>query len=68
MENYSAICRGLCRTLQQTRQYDDLYWLEHVYSGDERYVLAKFTNGSTRKINVTMDSGIAMIKDIIKNL
>lgn len=68
MENYQAICNALCRTLRQTRQYDDLYWLEHIQDGHKRYVIAEFTNGNIRIINVSLDSGIAMIKDILKNL
>ncbi|MGM9519512.1 MAG: hypothetical protein ACI3WS_02445 [Phascolarctobacterium sp.] len=68
MENYQAICNLLCVTLRQTRQFDDLRELNHIEAGRERFVIAKFTNGSARKIDVTMDSGIAMIKDILKNL
>lgn len=68
MEDYQAICDSLCKTLQQTRQYDDLRELVHFYTGGDRLVCAIFKNGSKRKINVTMDSGIAMIKDILKNL
>ena len=68
MENYQVICTLLCVTLRQTRQYDDLQSLRHVEEGSERYVIARFVNGSTRKITVTMDSGIAMIKDILRNL
>lgn len=68
MENYQAICTFLCVTLRQTRQYDDLQSLRHVEEGSERYVVAEFTNGAIRKITVTADSGIAMIKDILKHL
>lgn len=68
MENYQSICNSLCKTLQQTRQYDDLQSLRHVEEGSERYVVAEFTNGSIRKITVTADSGIAMIKDILRNI
>lgn len=68
MENYQEICNSLCRTLQRTRQYDDLESLEHIQEGQERFVVAKFDGNYTKRIRVTMDSGIAMIKDIIKNL
>ena len=68
MENYQAICDTLCSTLRLTRQYDDLQSLRHVEEGSERYVVAEFTNGVTRKITVTADSGIAMIKDILRNI
>ena len=68
MENYQEICNLLRFTLKQTRQYDDLQSLRHVEEGSERYVVAEFTNGATRKITVTADSGIAMIKDIVNHL
>ena len=68
MENYHKICENLCKTLQETRQYDDLLELQHLGHGDGRRVYAVYKNGSIRVINVALDSGIAMIKDILKNL
>lgn len=66
MENYQAICDTLCSTLRLTRQLDDLVKLEHIQEGRERYVVATFDGGYTKTVRVTMDSGIAMIKDILK--
>ena len=68
MENYQVICNWLCRALQRTRQFDDLESLEHIKEGEERYVVASFDGNYTKRIRVTMDSGIAMIKDIVKHL
>ena len=68
MENYQAICNALCSTLRLTRQFDDLESLKHIQEGKERYVVAKFDSYYTKRIRVTMDSGIAMIKDILRNL
>ena len=68
MENYQAICNALCSTLRLTRQFDDLESLEHIKEGEERYVVASFDGNYTKRIRVTMDSGIAMIKDIVKHL
>ena len=68
MENYQAICNALCSTLRLTRQFDDLESLKHIQEGKERYVVAKFDGNYTKRIRVTMDSGIAMIKDILRNL
>ena len=68
MENYQVICMLLCLTLRETRQYSDLESLDYAKKGEGRYVIARFVNGSSRKITVTMDSGIAMIKDILKHL
>ena len=68
MENYQVICMLLCLTLRETRQYSDLESLDYAKKGEGRYVIARFVNGGYRKINVTADSGIAMIKDILKYL
>lgn len=68
MENYQVICTFLCVALRQTRQYRDLESLDHVQKGEERYVIARFVNGYTRKITVTADSGIAMIRDILHRI
>ncbi len=65
MENYQVICTLLCITLRETRQYSDLESLDCAKKGEERYVIARFVNGYTRKITVTADSGIAMIRDIL---
>ena len=68
MENYQVICNWLCGALQRTRQFNDLESLEHIQEGKERYVVAKFDGYYTKRIRVTMDSGIAMIKDIVNHL
>ena len=68
MENYQAICDTLCSTLRLTRQFNDLESLKHTQEGKERYVVAKFDGNYTKRIRVTMDSGIAMIKDIVNHL
>ena len=68
MENYQAICNALCSTLRLTRQFDDLESLKHIQEGEERYAVAKFDGNYTKRIRVTMDSGIAMIKDIVNHL
>ena len=68
MENYQAICDTLCSTLRLTRQFNDLESLKHTQEGKERYVAAKYDSYDTKRIRVTMDSGIAMIKDILRNL
>ena len=68
MENYQAICDTLCSTLRLTRQFDDLESLKHIQEDEDRYVVAKFDGNYTKRIRVTMDSGIAMIKDIVNHL
>ena len=34
----------------------------------EDMVIAEFATGNTKKANVAMDSGISMIKDIVKQI
>ena len=69
MENKEAICRYLLWALQQTRHLNEL--LDLKYDPGNEIVEASFSTYSgifTKKINVAMDSGIAMIKDIIRAL
>lgn len=70
MEDKRLICALLTTTLQATYQYRDLVELEYhdnEYT-DDSYVLARFTCGNTSRINVTLDSGSAMIRDIMRAL
>lgn len=64
-EDKETICALLCKTLQQTRGAADLISL--TYDGESETVTAVFEGGA-RKINVAMDSGIAMIRDIVNHL
>ena len=72
MENKGEIVRRLHATLKETREFEELKDLEYIKeTGEtcyEEYVTATFDNGYTKKINVAHDSGIAMIRDIIKGL
>lgn len=68
-ENKQSICDLLLVTLQATRNASDLVSLE--YFEDEKgneTVVATFESGGKRVINVSMDSGTAMIRDIMKGL
>lgn len=72
MENKGEIVRRLYATLKKTREFEELKDLEYIKETGktcyEEYVTATFDNGYTKKINVAHDSGIAMIRDIIKGL
>lgn len=66
-ENKAEICKALVPVLQMTRNLWDLTDLIYVVDdlcGDE-CVIAKFTSGNQKIANVSMDSGTAMIRDII---
>lgn len=64
--NKQEICDLLLPCLKATGRLDRLEELEYVK--EEEVVLVKFNNGFTKTANVAMDSGIAMIKDILSVL
>lgn len=66
MENKQAICDALTKALRLTRQFEDLGYLE--YDDKSETVLVKFQNGGARCIGVGLDSGYAMIQDIVKHI
>lgn len=66
LENKSFICELLLPVLQETRNLSDLDSLS--YDSVTEVVLATFKNGSTKKVNVSMDSGTSMIRDILNNI
>lgn len=64
-ENKQAICDALLLALKKTRHLYDLVDLEYVKLDDDEIVMAEFQNGYKKKICVNLDSGIAMIADIV---
>jgi len=55
-------------TLRHTRDRS-LFDLKNLqYDPDKEIVTAYFDNGWTKVVNVSADSGIAMIKDIIRHI
>lgn len=68
MENKAEIAKKFCDTLRMTREFEELQSLEYAHDDYREYVTATFENGYTKEINVAHDSGIAMIRDIIKGL
>lgn len=71
-ENKLKICELLLPVLQETRYGSDIVGLEYsslpgLGKFDEA-VRIKWENGYTQIVNVTADSGIAMIDDIIRRI
>ena len=64
-EDKQAICDALCKALQLTRSGSDISKIEYHAEGE--YVTVYYTSGHIN-INVAFDSGIAMIRDILKGL
>lgn len=69
MENKQEICNLLCVALRATRDQSDL--TDVIYRqmpNDNEIVTLFYENGHKRSINVNMDSGIAMIRDILRGV
>jgi lactate dehydrogenase-like 2-hydroxyacid dehydrogenase len=64
MENKQLICDRLLECLYLTRHLYDLIDLDYIK--EKEIVVAHFEGGGKKEINVAMDSGIAMIRDIIR--
>lgn len=68
-EDKQKICDLLCEALKATRNQEDLKLIRYEEIGqDHQQVVLEYKNGSCRSVNVSMDSGIAMIRDILKVL
>lgn len=65
MEDKQKILNLLCRALQATDNASDL--LSLTYLPHEDAVIVRFKNGR-RRVNVALDSGTAMIRDVVNNL
>lgn len=64
-ENKQDILDALCECLQLTRDQHDLESL--TYHEDSEMVTIAWSEGGT-SVNVAMDSGIAMIRDVLRAL
>ena len=68
-ENKDLICKMLCEVLRKTSNQQDLKALKYeILDNNEEVVTAEWESGGKRQINVSMDSGTAMIRDIMKNI
>lgn len=65
-ENKQEICNSLCATLRKTRDQKNLESL--TFDEALEIVIAEYTDGDKKEINVWGDSGVALIKDIIEEL
>ena len=66
MENKQKILDLLLPALKATNNLYDLEFLR--YDEEREEVVATFLNGWSKRANVAMDSGTAMIKDIIAQI
>lgn len=66
MEDKQKICDLLLPALQETRNLQDLEKLS--YNEDNETVVATFWYGRKKIVNVHLDSGTAMISDIVRQI
>ena len=66
MENKQEILDKLLPAVQLTTAGNDIE--ELTYNRESEIVEIRFRNGGTRKVNVRMDSGIAMIRDVLREI
>ena len=68
-ENKQRICDLLAEALRNTSDQSDLIGIRYErLSEDSERAVVGYINGCTRIINVSMDSGIAMIRDIVGHI
>lgn len=68
-EDKQKICDLLLPVLQATRDLHNLVSLEYVRQDKyKEFVKAKFANEYETVANVSMDSGVAMIRDILRQI
>lgn len=68
LEDKAKICELLIAALRETRKFSYLQTLEYIQENDMEFVQGTFANGYTNKLDVTADSGRAMIEDIVRRL
>lgn len=71
MEDKQEILNLLCKTLQHTRDGSDVLMIEYDGSNrdtGEEYAIIYFDGGASRKVNIHLDSGCAMIRDVMRHL
>lgn len=66
MEDKNKICDLLLPVLQETDNLRDLIDLEYMQV--EERIVATFASGKTKNVNVAMDSGTSMIRDIVQQI
>lgn len=67
MEDKDMICKELAKLLKLTRNQSDLKALRYeILDYGEEIVTVEWESGSRKVVGVSMDSGTAMIRDIMR--
>lgn len=64
MENKEDIVMRLKILLNATRAGQDIEEMELTEDGD--FVMIEWESGGTQKVNIAADSGVAIIRDVLK--
>lgn len=65
-ENKKEIIDRLFRLLKETRAGHDIIAMEYETHGFAEHVLIYWESGFTDRVNISCDSGIAIMKDVLK--
>lgn len=68
IEDKAKICRALCETLKLTRVGENLTTIQYIKEDDRETALLVFNQKHYIEVDVTADSGRAMIEDILRKL
>lgn len=64
MENKKEIVMRLKMLLKVTKEGEDIDKME--LTEDQHFVVIKWKNGWTKRVNIEADSGVAIIEDVLK--
>ena len=69
-ENTFILCQRLLKLVQATRAGADVIDIEYFGNDhtDDAHVDITWVSGHTKRVDVTADSGIAMIKDVLEQI
>ncbi len=67
-EDKQAILDALCETLKLTRNLSDIESITYEKSIEIEFARVHFANGVEKMINISCNSGTAMIRDVMKKL
>lgn len=67
-EDKTAIIKKLMEVLQMTRAGADIVRMDYVSSDYDEVVEVEYFGGGRKDINVSIDSGAAMIRDVMKEI
>ena len=68
MEDKATICDVFGSCLRLTRAGHDLSYISYQKIGDDEFAILSYDDGTTRNICITADSGIAIMRDILKHM